>query len=88
MEFVKSLLGNTVDVSLELALATGNSMKLKLAKTDYMDSGIVNFTDKFYDTLENYIQEKYPEACLRTNNTGSTLWITEGYGYRPDSKLV
>ncbi len=78
VDYIKSLVGDAVTVRIDGDMRTyGNVIDLKLAPTDYIDSGIVNFTRKFYDDVEAYIKSKYPEAELGLNNTGSTIWIRE-----------
>lgn len=92
VEFIKGLVGDAITVRInDEGRSYGNSIELKLATTDYIDSGIVNFTDAFYHDIEQWIQSEYPKAELGLNNTGSIIWLrekTDQGGDRPTSKLM
>lgn len=93
VKYIKSLVGDTIRVLLEEGGTGHSQIDLSLAPTDYIDSGIVNYTDKFYEDIETHLQEKYPDVILMLNNTGSIMWLSKkkndtDKGDRPTSKII
>lgn len=78
-EFNQSL--KTMNCSFRLALRGGingnNNCDIIIANDMFIQSCILNLTDKFYETLENFFA-KY-EIELSYNNTGSTFWSKNGF---------
>lgn len=89
VKFIKSLLGDNVDVVLS-SNDGNNKIDLKLAETKYIDSGIINFKSELYDEIEKYVKNKQPNAKLEVNNTGSTIWLRQEdftKAIRPTTKI-
>ena len=78
-EFNQSL--KTMNCSFRLALRGGingnNNCDIIIANDMFIQSCILNLTDKFYETLENFFTKYGIE--LSYNNTGSTFWSKNGF---------
>lgn len=78
-EFNQSL--KTMNCSFRLALRNGingnNNCDIVIANDMFIQSCILNLTDKFYETLENFFAKYGIE--LSYNNTGSTFWSKNGF---------
>lgn len=85
INFVKGLFNN--NELIEVAVKNddlGSTMKVGLAKTNYVDRGIINLTDEFRKILN----DKYKDiGILNFNNTGSILWITLPYEEKYKDKI-
>ena len=53
------------------------SCEIVPANNRFIHSSIINLTDEFYETLENFFKKKGIE--LSYNNTGSIFWSKNGW---------
>lgn len=78
-EFNQAL--ETMNCSLRLKLREdmggNNNCDIVIANDMFVKSFILNLTDKFYETLENFFAKYRIE--LSYNNTGSTFWSKNGF---------
>lgn len=78
-EFNQSL--QVMNCSFRLVLRSGisgnNNCDIVIANDMFIQSCILNLTDKFYETLENFFTKYGIE--LTYNNTGSTFWSKNGF---------
>ena len=71
INYVKNLFENNPLIYVNTS-DSGTSLDIGLNKTDFIDGGIINITDKFCEVLEEHYKEFGELHC---NNTGSTFWI-------------
>ena len=78
-EFNQSL--QVMNCSFRLTLRSGingnNNYDIVIANDMFIQSCILNLTDKFYETLENFFAKYGIE--LSYNNTGLTFWSKNGF---------
>ena len=71
VNFVQKLLGPSA-----IAEISENYLEIKAATNDYIQSGIVNVSDKFIEEFTAYVEKTYPNWTIRHNNTASIYWLT------------
>ena len=71
VNFVQKLLGPSA-----IAEISENYLEIKAATNDYIQSGIVNVSDKFIKEFTAYVEKTYPDWTIRHNNTASIYWLT------------
>ena len=71
VNFVKKLLGPSATAEI-----SENYLEIKTATNDYIQSGIVNVSDKFIEEFTAYVEKTYPNWTIRHNNTASIYWLT------------
>ena len=71
VNFVKKLLGPSATAEI-----SENYLEIKTTTNDYIQSGIVNVSDKFIEEFTAYVEKTYPNWTIRHNNTASIYWLT------------
>ena len=71
VNFVQKLLGPSA-----IAEISENYLEIKAATNDYIQSGIVNVSDKFIEEFTAYVEKIYPNWTIRHNNTANIYWLT------------
>lgn len=71
VNFVQKLLGPSA-----IAEISENYLEIKAATNDYIQSGIVNVSDKFIEEFTAYVEKTYPDWTIRHNNTANIYWLT------------
>ena len=71
-DYIQNLVGDNIEVKLDTERGT---IDLELKLTGFMKYGIVYFKDELYEKIQEYLSQQNPEYELRTNNTGTTLWV-------------
>ena len=71
VNFVQKLLGPSA-----VAEISENYLEIKATTNDYIQSGIVNVSDKFIEEFTTYVEKVYPDWTIRYNNTASIYWLT------------
>ena len=71
VNFVKKLLGPSATAEI-----SENYLEIKTTTNDYIQSGIVNVSDKFIEEFTAYVEKIYPNWTIRHNNTASIYWLT------------
>ncbi len=71
INFVQKLLGPAA-----IAETSENYLEIKAATNDYIQSGIINVSDKFIEEFTAYVEKTYPDWTIRHNNTANIYWLT------------
>jgi hypothetical protein len=74
-DFAQDLIGDAGLVVLDTGVTT-NYMAIKARTNDYVDSGIVNVSEKFIKEFTAYIENKYEGYTARPNNMANIYWLT------------
>ena len=74
-DFAQGLIGDAGLVVLDTGVTT-SYMAIKARTNDYVDSGIVNVSEKFIKEFTAYIENKYEGYTARPNNMANIYWLT------------